>query len=269
MVTETIDDLGLENNKQEAKPRSNYENKVKTGIGSFFAREVDKPYYAAALTALSKGLVIHMHGTAHGPVPCKKSKVFTATPDKVVCETCLEPDSFNAKKKNEAKPALCLPMYFYDSVGNVIDIPKDDGTVIQVNDNPTKIAVLKAGTNNVNLTAFKEYDDEGELMAEIWELKRYPKEAKKAMVPAVAVKKKVEKQFQHIGGTTVPADVRDKFDSMTREEVRGLIVNIFAADPSNCIDWTNAHMLKYVVKPTAANAATDGEGTNLAAELDG
>ncbi len=276
MANDLDDDLSLDNTMEEATPYGDFSNKVKTGIGAWFTKEVDKSFFAQPLAAFNKCLPIDLHFTEEGPVVCKKSKVLTADPANTKCEGCLLKDTFDKSGKKFNKPAACLaiPMYFFNSVGNVESYTDKDGKLVEYNDNPTKFAFLKRGKNDVNLESMKDYNDQEELMINIWELKRYPKELKKAISPAIASKKKVDKLFQHIGGATVPPDVLERFENMTREEVRGLAINIHAADKYGAIDWNNQHMLKYVVKPLAETAAVEDAVTgkssiDLAAALDG
>lgn len=256
-----VDELSLEETVQEGTPLADYANRIKTGIGSLYIKEADKPYFGTWLTDFTKGLTMLMHYTERGPVPCKKSKVFTANPDKTECETCKTLDPFDPKKKklNKAHNVLIMLGYWFDSVGKVLSYENKDGDKVEYNDNPIKFAILKRGNNDVNLTNMKDYHEQGELMDDIWELKKFPKEAKKAMVPVVANKTKVNKNFAHIGGCVVPEDVREWADSLTVKDVRGLAVNLFAHDASKCVNWEDPHLLKFVNKPAEVKEEKEQE----------
>lgn len=225
-MSEELDPLSLESTVKTATefPEN---NRIKTGIGRTMIMETEVPHWFTPLTNLEKGLPALEHNfTSAGTQICRKSAFL----QEKTCKWCLEKDRFDksGKKTNKAKSIWLLPIYMFNSVGNVIEYDKKDGTHVgPFPDNPIQFISLPRGVEDCNIDVLKEYNREGELTSTVFEIKKFPKEQKKAMSAVFADKKKVDKKFAHIGGCNVPQEILEDWANKTKEEVRGLGGNCY------------------------------------------
>lgn len=251
------DVLSLENTKPTASSGNDRPNVVKTRIGRHWIEETDKPEHVKPITGLNKAVPIKMHTfTSKGTQVCLKSRVLhdPTNPDPN-CPWCLEKDRFDksGKKLNKAKDYLLLLGYVFDRVGATREV---DGNVYDVN--PVCVLELVRGPEDVNIDGLKQYDAEGLLNnGDMYEMVKYPKELKKAVsitrVEGDPLKmKNIAKKFKDLAKDNpkleVPKDIMDRFEELSVEAVRGLLVN-----PYN-VDWNNKELQKMVEKPKAVES---------------
>jgi hypothetical protein len=224
------DELSLENTREDSKESERKSNVIKTEMEKGIY-EVNKPEHIMFLTDFNKTLPVKIHFfTSQGDKICRK----TALIGEEDCKWCKEPDFFDKEKTNEAKSSVAFAVYNFNCVGRKIDLmdkktkkPKlgKDGNPIVYDSKPIQCLVIKRGPNDQNLARIKEYHDAGEMTNGLFELRRAPKEAKKALVPEVADRPFVEKTFKK--KLQVPQEIVDRYSEYPTEMVRGLLANTF------------------------------------------
>ncbi len=231
--------FGLEETVEETVEFANANKVGATGIWKFFPKEVETPYYFHSLIPLNKALPGYFHYVkGMGEVMCKKSPLLSGKkyPNDTECSYCKLPDAFdstNKEKNNRAASALVLLGYFYDAVGNIVTVldangnPKkgEDGEPLILEDEPVKVLLLKRGKEDVNITTLKDLDRGGELMETLFEVKKFPKSAKRPMIVSLAHEKTANKRFAEVlpDGCKVPAEAFERFDNFSKEERVNLI----------------------------------------------
>lgn len=277
--------LSLENTAAPEVVSSFNSDRIKTGISLFYYEEVGVNYYFTPLVNITDQkskilpLKLHEYIKIKKMVDGKEKDSFTtkvcrksALIGEEVCEWCSHKDAFDksGKKLNFARDVVMIPVYVFNRVGVIKTYKDKDGNEKEYPVNPVCFLVLKRGQKDANIANILEDDRTDDFLGSVYSTCKFPKELKKAPCVESQDSKKVAKKFQHLPeGITVPQDILDHWNSLTREEVRGLAANCYGLFDSHA----TKRLLELATKPDAVSEDTDDkpeESTvNAAAEMDG
>lgn len=280
--------LSLSSTKKAATPQNNVDSgRIRTNIQRHWLEAANDPHHLMVMTPISvpvlndKGeteldengnvkeemcmLPLDLHQfTSKGTQICLKSALLAdplePSPE---CPWCLEYDKFDKKpdgdpkkKRNRAKPSLCMLTYIFNRVNTKGSFTNDNGEKVEFDRNPLCVIEVTRGTEDTNLESLLNAHNEGFITERVFEFMKYPKELKTPAsleyIPSDAKKKlkEIEKVFADRGGLSVPEDIKDFVNSKSPKEILGIILNAYITDSKI---WENKNVKELVVKPVAIN----------------
>lgn len=243
--------------------RKNFGNFTNTGIWKV-QYELNSPIHVVPLSLYTIDLDLHFpkKGSGEGMSICNKMYFSKEDPDKF-CEKCNELNVFG----DPSKPVLYRVGLFYvfERVNQTyLNKDKEEKPI-----NPVAVCEIPAGgSKKINFTEIQDAVEQDYFLSEVWKLQireedyvdKKTGEKKKRRVfqpPTIAPMKKIGKLFD----PTVPEEVLNKYRTMSRGEVLGLIL---ASARYGNIQWEHPDIVSEgIVRPDAPqNQSEEPTGTS-------